>query len=70
MRHEWGSSMPWAEEQNATAKGTQEEVLTCRRSRVPFLGRERGGVVDKQEYLSLHTWNLRGLGVFGEGYGW
>ena len=38
--------MPWAEEENTTAEGTQQKVWTLRRSKVPLLGRARGGGAD------------------------
>ena len=38
--------MPRAGEQNTTAKGTQEEVWACRRSKAPLLGRAREGRID------------------------
>ena len=40
-----GSSVPWAGEQYTIAKGTQEEVWACRRSKVPLLRRAKGGGV-------------------------
>ena len=38
-----GSSVSWAKEQYATAEGIQEEAWACRRSKVVFLGRVKGG---------------------------
>ena len=43
--------MPWAGKQNATAKGTQEEVWAFRRSKAPLLGRARGGGADRHRNL-------------------
>ena len=49
-----GSSVSWTGEQNATAKGTQEEVWAHRRSKAPQLERARGGGVDHHRTLSLY----------------
>ena len=48
--------MSWAEEGNATAEGTREKVWTCRRGKVPLLGRARGGGTD--HYRKLSHWNM------------
>ena len=37
------SSVPWAGEWNTRAEGTREKVWANGRSKVPFLGRVRGG---------------------------
>ena len=37
--------MPWTKEGNDMAEGTQEKVQTCRREKVPLLGRMREGGV-------------------------
>ena len=42
---------------NATGEGTQEEVWACRRSKVPLLGRVRGGG-QTAIGISLHTCGL------------
>ena len=65
-----GSSVPPAGEQNATAKGTREEVWAHRRSKVPFLGMTRGGGVDHHGNIPAHVWILRGRVTSGTGYGW
>ena len=41
-----GSDAPEAGELSITAQGTGEEVLVCRRSKAPLLGRARRGGVD------------------------
>ena len=45
-----GSSVPWAGEQNATAKGTREEGRAWRRSKVPLLEEreEESSLPDRQ----------------------
>ena len=42
---------------NATANGTQEEVWACRKSKMPLLGRVRGGGVDyhRNVFPCAHT---------------
>ena len=46
-----GSQTPQAREWNARVEGTREEVWTCRRSKVPLLGRVRGGGADNHRNL-------------------
>ena len=47
-----GSSVLWAGEQNATAKGTQKEVwVHRRRSKAPLLGRVRGRGADNHRNI-------------------
>ena len=41
-----GNSTPWVGEGNTKADGTQEKVWTCRKIKVPLLGRVRRGGVD------------------------
>ena len=56
-----GRSVPWAGEKKATAKGTMEEVWAFRRSKVPLLGKARGGGVDchKNLFPYAHTGSQR-----------
>ena len=56
-----------AEEWNDTAEGTQEEVWACRRSKLPLLGRVRGGGMDHHRNPPVHAQALRGLGTSGAG---
>ena len=65
-----GHGVPWAGEQNATSKGTQEEVWACRRRKVPLLGRVRVGGADRHRNLPPHAQALRGQGASGAGYRW
>ena len=73
MCHRQGSGKPQAEEGNATAEGTQEKVQTCRRGKVPLLGRVRGGGADchrkflAPEYAHACGLSDRGQGGFGIG---
>ena len=46
-----GSGVPQTGEQNATAKGSWEEVWAHRRSKAPLLGRTRGGGADHHRNL-------------------
>ena len=64
------SGIPWTGEQNTTDEGTQEEVWAHRRSKVPLLGRARGGGVDHHRNLPAHTWALKRVGASGAGYQW
>ena len=50
------------------AGGTQEGIWDCKRSKVPLLGRERGGGVDHHRNLPAHMQALRGLGISGTCY--
>ena len=58
-----GSGAPWAGEQNATAKGTLEEVWAHRRSKMPLLGRAREGNADLHRNLFLYRHRLSECGV-------
>ena len=49
----WGSGVLWARDWNATAEGTCEKVWACRRSKVPLLGRARGGGADLHRNLPV-----------------
>ena len=70
MCHGCGICVLWAREWNAMAGGTQEGIWDCRRSKVPLLGRERGGGVDHHRNLPAHMQALRGLGISGTCYQW
>ena len=50
-----GSGATWAGEQKTTAEGTWEEVWAHRRSKVPLLGKVRGGGVDHHRNLPMHV---------------
>ena len=56
-----GRCAPWAGKQNATAKGTLEEIWSHRRSKVPLLWRARGGGADHHRNLfpCTHTGSQR-----------
>ena len=51
------------------AVGTQEEIW-AHRSKVPLLGRMRGGGAGRQRNLAVHMRALRGGDVSGTGYKW
>ena len=42
----WGSGVLWAGEWNTMAEGTWEKVWTCRRGKMPLLGKVRQGGAD------------------------
>ena len=42
-----GNGVLWAGEGNTMAEGTWEKVWTCRRGKVPLLGKVRGGGGDR-----------------------
>ena len=49
-----GRDVLWAGEWNTMVEGTQEKVWAHRRSKVPLLGRARGGREDHHMNLSAH----------------
>ena len=50
-------------EQNATAKGTQEEVWAHRKTKAPLLGRVKGGGADHHRYIFPCSHGLSEIGV-------
>ena len=50
--------MLWAGEWNAMAEGTWEKIWACRRSKVPLLGRVRGGGTDHHRNLPMNAHRL------------
>ena len=56
--------MPQSEKWNTTAKGTEEEVCACRRSKVQLLRRARGGRADHHRNLfpCTHTMGSQRVG--------
>ena len=66
-----GSGVPLAEEQNATAEETLEEVWAHRRGKAPLFERVRGGGAEHDINLFHCTQGLyRCWGASGAGYGW
>ena len=56
--------MPWAEEGNVMAEGTQEKVWTSRRGKASLLGRTRKGGADAIRN-SLHQSMCMPMGLEG-----